>query len=45
MTNGSVSPGEGEVLLDSDRVNLGDAADYVCSREWSISMVSLSTSM
>ena len=27
--DGSVPPGEGEVLLDRDRVNLGDAADFV----------------
>jgi len=29
MTDGSVPPGEGEVLLDRDRVNLGDVADLV----------------
>ncbi|KAK7335290.1 hypothetical protein VNO80_27068 [Phaseolus coccineus] len=29
MTDGSVPRGEGEVLLDRDRVNLGDAADFV----------------
>jgi len=31
MANGSVPPGEGEVVLDRDRVDLGDAGDIVDS--------------